>query len=481
MLPVLLLTWASGWLLARALTRSLWKLPAWAAALGEASLAVLFGPGLASVLFFVLAIANAARPGAIYGCLGALFTASAAAFWFLREPAPALEKPHGRFPWNWLLLIALGIAGVLLVLDFQAATQGNPNGDWDASSIWNLRARYLAGGPDTWRRAISPSLGGGMTGSSHPGYPLFLSAFLAMQWTIAGSYDPAVPITTSLLVSLAVIALLVTSLAARRRLSLGILAGLVLLATELFASQTASQYSDLLEGLAFLTALVLLDAAKDSPKLLIAAGGAIGFAPWIKNEGIPFAIAAFAVVLWRFRFASLWALLGAAPGFAATAVLKLLSEGRESMFPSTAGEAIAKLTDLSRWWQAFLGFGKAFLDAGPVLAHPALLALALVLVLRLLPADARRDKLWLGIPIAAMLAAEYGLYLVTTANLDWHINTSVTRLLAQVWPSMLWLLFSMLRAPEEYFEAREPIPSATDRPLARVKVRENKIREKKRA
>lgn len=456
MLVVLLLTLASGWFLSNAVTAQVWTRPRWAFYLGDAALAFLFGPGLASILYFALVIAHAATPGATYGVLGVLCAASIARWWIRpRAQAPKAEESNGRFPWTWALLAALVLAAAFLILDFRAATQANPDGEWDASAIWNLRARYLASGPDTWRRAISPSLGGGMVGSSHPGYPLFLSAFIAMQWTVMGGFDSIVPATASLWIALSVVALLVASLAARRSVSLGLLAGLLLMSTELFAAQTASQYSDLLEGLAFLAALVCLDAG--SLWMLFAAGVAIGLAPWIKNEGWPFAIAALAVVVWRRRFSALFTLAGVVPGFAATAALKLLSSGHESMFPATAGEALAKLADPSRWWQAFLGFGKALVEAGTPWAHPVLLAAALAIVLRFIPKEERRARWWLAVPIGVTLAAEYGLYLITTANIDWHISTSATRLLAQIWPSLLWLLFSTLRTPEEYFQPKEPV------------------------
>jgi len=83
------------------------------------------------------------------------------------------------------------------------------------------------------------------------------------------------------------------------------------------------------------------------------------------------------------------------------------------------------------------------------------LVAALAIVLRFVPAAEQRARGWLWIPIAATLAAEYGLFLVTTADLNWHINTSINRLVAQVWPSLLWLVFLTLRAPEDYFGAPE--------------------------
>jgi hypothetical protein len=48
---------------------------------------------------------------------------------------------------------------------------------------------------------------------------------------------------------------------------------------------------------------------------------------------------------------------------------------------------------------------------------------------------------------------------VTTADLAWHVSSSVNRLLAQAWPCLIWLLFSMLRTPEEYFRTPELAPA----------------------
>ena len=209
---VLVLAFASGVFLALALTPRFQSWPRWASFLYIGGLAALFGPGLASVLYFGLVVMHAATPGAIYGVNGALLAVSVVAAIKLREPRVQSEERTQRFPWTWALAVAFAAGCVLLILDMQSATEANPNGEVDASAIWNLRGRYLAGGDETWKRAISPSLGGGMTGSSHPGYPLFLSSVVAMQWTASKSFDSSVPIAAGVVISLAVLALLVLSL-----------------------------------------------------------------------------------------------------------------------------------------------------------------------------------------------------------------------------------------------------------------------------
>jgi hypothetical protein len=456
----LILTLGIGWFLSNALLGGAWTGPSWIAILGEASLAALFGPGLTSVVFFFMAVAGVGTAPAVDVMLIALTALSAAIWWKVREPSPH-SPPVRRFPWMWVL-IGASIAGVLmLVVDFQVFSQGNPAGEWDASGIWNLRARYLAGGPETWRYAVSGEIGGHMAGASHPNYPLFLSSFVALQWVTAGNFDSAAPAAASLLFSMGAWVLLGASLARTASLALGLLAWLILLASGVFTSQVPVQYADLLLAFAFLASLVLLDWADRSgrsPRLLFAAGLAVGFAPWIKNEGWPFALAALGIAAWRFWGRALsWIVLGAMPGLSATIVLKIVTEGREGTIPGTIGVALAKISDASRWWQALIGFAGAILGAGPLWAHPLILVAALAIVLRLVPAAERRARGWLWIPIAATLAAEYGLYLVTTADLNWHISTSVNRLVAQVWPSLLWLVFLMLRPPEDYFLAQETV------------------------
>jgi hypothetical protein len=458
-------TLVSGWLVARALTAGAWSGPRWASLLVELALAALFGPGLASVLYFALLAMGAANRASAIGMSVALLAGSAAFWWRLTRLLGAVKTGSNavlpKFPWMWALWIGVGVGLVFFVLDFQAASSANPAGEWDAMSVWNLRAHYLATPNNLWRRAVSAELGGNLAGSTHPGYPLFLSGFIGLQWAAAGNFDEAVPIAASFLFAMGALLLLGASLASRRSPALGLLAWLVLLASEVFASQAASQYSDLLQGLAFLSALVLLDAAAEhtGPRILAAAGLAIGLSCWIKNEGLPFAVAAICVAAWRFGPRAVWLAVGALPGLLATAVLKLfVAQGGEAVFPHSVGEAMGKIAGAGRWWQAALGFAKAGYDAGNWWTHPVLLALLLAIALRFVPPAEVRQRMWLLIPIGATAAAEYGLYLVTTADLNWHISTSVSRLVAQLWPSLLWLFFMLLRAPEDAFPLR-PAPA----------------------
>ena len=207
----------SGWFVARALTADLWAGPRWATTLVEISLGCLFGPGLASVLYFALVAAGVATRVTVFGGLAALLAASATLWWKVTPahfPAEASAgNPRKQFPYIWVLWIAVALGAIFFLLDFQSASSANPEGQWDAMAIWNLRARDLASGGDFWRRAVSSELGG--PGVAHPGYPLFLSGVIAIQWSAAGNFDQIVPIAASLLFASAPLILLGASVVSR--------------------------------------------------------------------------------------------------------------------------------------------------------------------------------------------------------------------------------------------------------------------------
>ena len=74
---------ASGWFLARALTAGAWSGPRWATLLTELALGALFGPGLASILYFAVVAMGAANRGSVRGISVALLGGSAALWWRL--------------------------------------------------------------------------------------------------------------------------------------------------------------------------------------------------------------------------------------------------------------------------------------------------------------------------------------------------------------------------------------------------------------
>jgi hypothetical protein len=347
--------------------------------------------------------------------------------------------------------------------------EADPHGGWDAFTIWNVKAKFLAGGPVTWRNALAPVAGprGALFGANHPGYPLLLPAAVASAWsmlgqttqgqttqgqTTEGGTASSTPAALGLLFAFATAAILCGAVAWLRGEAAGLIALLLLLASEGFASQAGSQNADIPLSLYLLATLALLALAADQrwpSGTLVLAGLCCGLAAWTKNEGLPFAILAVAAVAWNGgRKAAGWMALGALPAVALLAAFKiLLVHDTEGLFPKTLGEAVAEATDVSRWMKIAGSFVQSIWQMGTPWAHPVLLVAILAAALGLAPRARVRQQMWLAIPVVGLLAADFLVYLITTADLTWQLSTSNLRLIVQVWPALLLLAFLVIAPP----------------------------------
>ena len=150
----------------------------------------------------------------------------------------------------------------LFITAFVTVVDLNPQGGWDAFSIWNLRARFLLH-TATWKFAVTPFPVG-----AHMEYPLLLSSVVARGWTYAGAPSPIVPIATAFVFAMGLVLLVVSTLALARGASAGLLAGVVLLASPAFMTQAPSEYADVPLAFFFLAALALIVQGRTSPRVV---------------------------------------------------------------------------------------------------------------------------------------------------------------------------------------------------------------------
>jgi hypothetical protein len=151
----------------------------------RACLAVGIGLGISSCTWFLWLV--------LFGTPQAMYRIADAAFWlliiFICRPAPeapppreetCTSAPRRRSP--IVLAVACLFALVLAsaAAGFVGETRARPDGGWDAWAIWNLRAKFLAGGDGDWREALSERF-------DHGDYPLLVPATLARWQTFADS------------------------------------------------------------------------------------------------------------------------------------------------------------------------------------------------------------------------------------------------------------------------------------------------------
>jgi hypothetical protein len=193
---------------------------------------------------------------------------------------------------------------------------------------------------------------------------------------------------------------------------------------------------------------------------MIFAGFFASCAAWTKNEGVPFA-AALLILAFLFGVRSdglkrtierLRPLaLGAAPLLALAFCFKVfIAPASDPFVQQNAAQMAQKLGDAQRYSQIAKALAAQAVDLGQWWSHPLLLIAILAVALRF-----RIDKQFAAelriaaSTLLALFASYIAAYLVTPSGLDWHLKTSLSRLYAQPWPAFLFLVFLVLRAPEE--------------------------------
>lgn len=345
------------------------------------------------------------------------------------------------------------------ILSFVLISLTHPHGDYDAVCIWNLRSRFLARGTEDWTSAFVDSLS-----LPHPDYPLLLPTTVARYWKYVGAQPTLVPIVIAFLFTFSSVGMLYSSLAILRNKQSGYLGGIVLLSVYSFVTVGASQYADVVIGFYILSTFVLLafyDVARYNSGRLVLAGLTAGLTAWTKNEGLLFVLVVILVKGFHSIFNSrrqplrrdVIALAGGLfPVLAVLAYFKLrvapanyyLTAGKFS----TAGPmryfldsrtVSQKITDMSRYWVITNSMARTTLLLGArIVGAPMLLVAYLILF-------TKKSNLTKATPPAAMLVlmivGYFFVYLTTPLNLEFHLRTSLLRVLLQLWPSAVFTTF----------------------------------------
>jgi hypothetical protein len=384
----------------------------------------------------------------------------------VRSPADDADQKR----WSGKLL-PLILCAVLLcsVASFILISLRSPHGEFDAVSIWNMRARFLARGGDHWKTAFadSPSL-------PHADYPLLLSATVAKTWKYVG-YEPVyVPAFIAFLFTFSSVGVLWSALALLRNSRIAHLAGIVLLGVNSFVVLGASQYADVVVAFFVVSSLAILalyDAFAEEANvgLLLLASLAAGLCAWTKNEGLLFLSILLAV---RFVFSftrkswptcrreMMWMILGVLPVLVVLIYFKaVIAPGNYYLEPGhndSSGpmrffldpEPLShKLTDGSRYWiiaKAMAGeimhFGGKILGTTPLLI---LYFLSVKIKKEAIPSVKAGAAI-----LALMVAGYFAVYLTTPLKLVFHLNTSLSRLFLQLWPGAVFVLFMGTSEPK---------------------------------
>ncbi len=436
----ILIPFAATWLLLRAVQRES-GIPA---AIERVGAALALSIGLTSIAFFLWRVIGG-PVGGYQPAETALCVLVAVALASRRVSTSSrrvrIEVPPE--PTALRAVAALGLSlliGTFLVLEGQRFA-AEPHGEWDAWAMWNMRAAFVAAPTEHWADGFTLAL------YAPADYPLLLPASIARLWTLGGQWSTTAPVTLAGIVGLATILLAAGSLL-RVTGALGAALGLALLVVPGYAWSVTSQCADAVLAMFILMAVTML-IAPENPGRLAAAGAAAGFAAWTKNEGLVAALVipiAFLIVSARsearatvLRRSALVA-AGLVPVLAVVGFFKLTLAPPSELLTGIAGSGpMDKLLDVTRHQVvASHMLGRFAAWGGWNVASPVWCALGW---LALGAWNCRR------VPVAAMVGAGtlvsmsityYVVYILTAHDLMWHLNTSWTRLIAQLWPTLAW-------------------------------------------
>ncbi len=428
----------------------------------KASLAVGIGCGITSCVFFLWVLSSGnAHYRAYFAAECALVAVSAAVV------VARARKVHARPPWRpdaalspaprtRLLILA---AFILLMFSRIAAglieAVGQPSGDADAWSTWNLQARFLSRGGPNWVDLAKYSY------PHHTDYPLMLPLSVARGWHAAGIETAAVPIAIGIFFTFGTVLLLFSALSFLRNHVRAFLASAILMGTPFFILHGARQLADVPLGFFILAATVLfclqdrLAVRSFAPVAL--AGAACGLAGWTKNEGLLFLgcmiVARWATVAlkrgWRSWLAEMpYFMAGMVPVLAIVICFKARFAPPNNL---QLGQNFAGLATASRYWYVAKEFARQALtfghwqEFGPLPLSPVPLLAGYCLCCGIsLRREETEGVTTSFLALVLTLAGYFCVYLLTPLDLATHIRTSCDRLFLQLWPSLIFLCFMAL-------------------------------------
>lgn len=423
-----------------AMVRAIWPAPrAWSAADPlRVAVAPALGLGVGSLLYFLLRVVLRQPPMLVIGAV-VLATAAAGGIAWMRGGSAAADEaaPRGTTPvWLWLLF---GAAGALAFFTFLMLTAAAPHGEWDAWSIWTLRARFLFRAQE-FTSPFSPAIAW-----SHPDYPLLVPGAVALLWHAGAGESLRVAAFAGFAFLSSAVAVPYFVLRLLRGPALAALCALCILGATSLVRVGASLYADVpLASLIVVAAALLvygLERGKAGPVALAAM--AAGLAAWTKNEGLLFCvsltlahlISVQSVAEWRRRAQFLVPFAaGLGPVLGVVFYFKTRIAPANDLINAATGSLLqTRILEFNRYWMTFWSFVGESLTFGNALVPPVIVFSVWLALVRMRQAVGGAHLVPL-ITAGLQLAGYFAVYVISPADLDWQLNTSLPRLLLHVWP-----------------------------------------------
>ncbi len=348
------------------------------------------------------------------------------------------------------------LCGLIFIFDrFWAISAENSHGGWDAWSIWNLHARFIFLAGSDWKRLFSPEMVW-----SHTDYPLMTPAMIVFGWKILANESKLIPMILGGVFLFSTLGLVFSTLKTVRNEQIAIL-GLLFLGFSLpFIEEASLQYADVplayYFAAIFSLTLISMKNKQKSNTLFFVIGSLVGFASWTKNEGQLFGliyIVCFIFLVFIIE-KQLWKKLGAIilgilPMTIILIIFKSLTLGNDLISTLGSKNNLLNITSVERYSVVLRTAFRILMDFGQANVNLFVLLAVLLLFVGIQRQAVNRGTMFALVVLFFTFCSYLFVYVLTPKDITWHMNTSFFRLMIQLYPSLIIVVFSILRNPFE--------------------------------
>jgi len=367
-----------------------------------------------------------------------------------RSSVPQIKWLKGIF----LFLLVAFVASFILKAYFD-----RPHGAHDAWAIWNYRARWLFRGGDNWTHAFTY-----LNAADSPDYPLLVTGSVFRLWSILGTDYVAIPIMVAGVLAVGSILIIFSSIGILRGENQGYLAAIFMFLSTQFLNVATYQYADAPLSFYILSTIVLFSLKDNYPnlslRLLFLAGLTASCAAWTKNEGVLFLVL---IILIRFigefrrhnwsgiltQFFSFF--MGMSFLGSTLIYFKLRFAIKNDLVnKANLSKLSVYLLDWDRYLEVLSGMAKRILAFNDYI-------IILLIVFFLISGVDRSSFAKKGVAshillMLLMLGGYAFSFFISPHDLNWHMGSSLRRLMVQLWPAWVFIAFYCVKSLEKNLE-----------------------------
>lgn len=344
-----------------------------------------------------------------------------------------------RFPpFSQIALTSILLLATLCIAD-HAYHNTVRYGAWDAWWLWNYRAKFFTSG-HSWNLRTMPTFGKDLVGNmiGHADYPPGSSALTAFFWKLSESYDMVYPYLVNMVFVLSVPLLLFLDMYRKNWFLATSILFFLFVNNHSYALFSGMMLPDIWIAFFFPASFIFFNRYLESDRFYMAllSGLMLGALLWSKNEGVVLVIVYLltnARFLYKDRAALKAVFSGIAIPFFCLLIFKTGYAPPGDLFAGTWKERITKLSDIHRYELVWNYFKKEINTYHVPVKYITLFFLLYALYKKIIPGKEL-------VAVFLIMLAYCLIYVISPHNPDWHLSTSIGRLIWHILPLFIYAI-----------------------------------------